>query len=137
MQFQIPDYETILEIHKIVIENFGGLSGIPHPEYIESSLVRPQNYMAYDNHCDIHLVAALILDGIAKNHAFADGNKRTALIAMLMTYNLNNVNQLKYGLHMNVKFEKIVLYVTEKKPPIKQLRTKLKKLIEEFSIQPE
>lgn len=134
MEFRLPAYDTVLEIHQIIIETFGGLDGLPHPEIIKAALVRPQSYMSYAHNCDIHLVAALILDSLTRNHAFADGNKRTALTATLMTYNLNlTETKLNYGLHMNSKFEELVLEVATKKPPIKVIRNKLKTLIEEFS----
>ncbi len=134
--YLLPSFDTVCIIHEIVLEEFGGLKGMPHPEYIESALYRPQNYMALESNCDIHLVAALILEGIARNHAFADGNKRTALISMLMVYNLNSdkKQRLSYDLHMNKKFEELVMGVVKEKPSIKRIRTELIKLIDEFSI---
>lgn len=131
MQFSLPSHETILEIHEIVIDMYGGLKGVPHPEYINSSIARPQNYMSYQKNCDIHLVAALILNSIATFHAFADGNKRTALISMLMTYRLNDI-ELGYDLHMNSKFENLVLRVAHKKPSIASTRRSLVRLVKEF-----
>ena len=133
MEFNLPNLETVLDIHTIVIDLYGGLHGVPHPEYIEAALMRPQHYMLFTPDCDIHLVAAILLDSIARNHAFADGNKRTALITMLMIYNLNGYKQLRYDLHMNEKFEELVLDVTRKKPTISLLRVRLKNLILEFS----
>lgn len=132
MEFKLPDFKTVIDIHEIVIEFYGGLGGIPHPNLIEAALHRPETYMNYDDHCDIHLVAALILESIARNHAFADGNKRTALLTMLMTYN-NNKIRLSYGLHLNEKFEVLVLDVATKKLTIIQIRSRLQKLVEEFS----
>lgn len=136
MQFFLPSFETVCEIHDIILDESGGLAGMPHPEYIQSALHRPQNYMDYDSDCDIHLVAALVLDGIVRNHAFADGNKRTALITMLMVYNLNSHrhkhNKMAYSLRMNSEFEALVVDVAEKRPDITALRSKLGALIEEF-----
>ena len=134
MQFSIPSFESILEIHKIVLEEHGGLEGVPHPELIESSIMRPQTYMAYDENCDIHLIAAIILHSLAGYHAFADGNKRTALVTMLMTYRLNGV-RLEYSLYLNEKFEELVLKVAENKnkQSIEKIRKELIELVEEFS----
>ncbi len=134
MQFVLPSADTILEIHEIVINQYGGLHGVPHPDRIEAALQRPRTYMDYQNEYGIHVVAALILDSFARNHAFADGNKRTALLAMLMTYNLNNITKIRYDLHMNKAFEELVLEVTTKKPTIKVLQAKLRQLIEEYSV---
>lgn len=135
MRFLVPSVETVFAIHEIVIETYGGLHGIPHPELVESALHRPESYIHYSEECDLYLVTAIILHSITRNHAFADGNKRTALITMLMTYNLNSKEQLEYSLHMNQKFEELVLYVANRNPQIRTLRTKVKKLIEEFSAQ--
>lgn len=132
MEFKLPSFETIVEIHSVVIDLYGGFDGFPHPKTIEGALARPKHYMSYEKECDIHLVAALILDSIARNHAFSDGNKRTALITMLMTYRLNGIT-LEYNLHMNEKFEELVLRVAQKKPSIKETREKLQKLVEEFT----
>jgi death on curing protein len=132
MEFKLPDFETVLEIHNVILELYGGLAGVPHPGYIEMAIHRPQTYMSYDRHCDLHLVAALILDSIARYHAFADGNKRTALLTMLFVYNRNNV-KLSYSLHVNRRFEKLVLDVAEKELPIKQIRLRLKRMVRDFA----
>lgn len=132
MEFKIPDFETVLEIHEIILENYGGLKGVPNPHYIDMAIRRPQTHMAYDNKCDIHLVAALILDSIARYHAFADGNKRTALLTMLYTYNRNNV-RLAYDLNFNKRFERLVLDVAQKEIPVKKIRIRLKRLVNEFT----
>jgi len=132
MEFKLPSFETILGIHQLVIVGYGGLEGVPRPELIHSALARPQHHMAYSSECDIHLVAALILDGIARDHAFADGNKRTALLSMLMTYRLNAIN-LEYSLMMNKKFEALVLKVAQDKPDITKLRTELSELVHTFT----
>lgn len=132
MEFILPSFDTVLGIHQIVIEEYGGLDGLPHPEYIHSAIARPQHYMTYSEECDIHLVSALILDGVARDHAFADGNKRTALLSMLMTYRMNGV-RLEYGLMMNEKFESLVLKVAQRKPSVQVLRSDLEKLVKQFT----
>lgn len=131
MRFSLPSFDTVLEIHEIMLEFYGGLEGSPHPEYIESALARPRHYMAYSDECDIHLVCALILDSIARNHAFSDGNKRTALVTMLMTYRLNGI-ELSYDLRTNNELEELALMIAddkEKKVPISLVRTKLLSIV--------
>lgn len=132
MQFKLPSYATILEIHDIVIQQFGGREGVLHPHMIDAALKRPQSYIAYDTECDVYLIAAIILDSFARGHAFADGNKRTALIAMMMTYNLNKPDdRISYvpGLTANIRLEKLVLDVAVKKPSIKMIRHRLKRIV--------
>lgn len=131
MEFRVPSFETIIEAHEIILELYGGLKGIPRPELIETAVRRPEFYMAYDGRCDVHLVAAVVLDTIACQHPFADGNKRTALLTMLLLYNLNGV-KLSYTLHSNAEFEELVLWVARDEPEIKETRLKLKRLVTKF-----
>ena len=135
MQFQVPDQATILEIHEIILEYYGGLKGMLHPEMLESAVHRPNNYMAYDNRCDIHLITALMLESVATYHIFSDGNKRTALVTMLMTYRMNGIN-LSFDLMTNKRLERLVLSVADDdySLTVRQLRTKLRRLI--TSLQP-
>ena len=55
---------------------------------LESALARPQNAAAYEG-ADIVRQAATLFWGIASNHAFADGNKRTAVVMLRAFLNLN------------------------------------------------
>lgn len=70
----------VLHIQKRTIERQGGSSGIRDEGLLESALARPQNFYAYGEH-DIYALAAAYAEGIARNHAFIDGNKRAAYIA--------------------------------------------------------
>ena len=64
-------------IHEGVIEVGGGSHGLRDAALLESALARPQNLHAYGE-SDIFQLAASYAEGIARNHAFIDGNKRTA-----------------------------------------------------------
>ena len=68
-------------IHDEVIYEFGGLSGLRDQGLLESALDRPRNLLAREPRCSIFQLAATLCVGIAKNHSFTDGNKRTALLA--------------------------------------------------------
>jgi death-on-curing protein len=57
---------------------FGGLDGIPNPTLVESAISRP--YSGY--YRKIEKKAAALVESMAGNHGFADGNKRTALILL-------------------------------------------------------
>ena len=57
-----------------------------------SALARPQNLRAYGESVDIAALAAAYTIGIAKNHPFIDGNKRTALVVMRTFLGVNKVN---------------------------------------------
>ena len=55
---------------------------------LESALARPQNAAAYEN-ADVARQAASLFWGVAANHAFRDGNKRTAAVLLRSFLNLN------------------------------------------------
>ncbi len=72
---------TVVEkLHQMQIERFGGAYGLRDEGVLESALMRPVNRAAYG--CDdLAELAAAYLFGLAKNHAFVDGNKRIAIVA--------------------------------------------------------
>jgi death on curing protein len=74
------DSFDIRAIHNAQIARHGGLDGVRDQGLIESALARPQNLAAYDNPGAAELAAAYAF-GIARNHGFHDGNKRTAWVA--------------------------------------------------------
>lgn len=68
-------------IHDEAIYEFGGLGGARDQALLESALDRPRNLLAYEPRSSIFQLAAVLCLGLAKNHPFNDGNKRTALLA--------------------------------------------------------
>lgn len=64
-------------IHEAVIEIGGGAQGLRDAALLESALARPQNQHAYGE-TDTFELAASYAEAISRNHAFVDGNKRTA-----------------------------------------------------------
>lgn len=72
--------ETLVAIHHLLIAEHGGVHGVRDEGLLESTLARPRNQFAYGDD-DICVLAASYAVGIAKNHPFLDGNKRTAFVA--------------------------------------------------------
>lgn len=72
--------DIVLAIHDRQLAEHGGLAGIPNVDRIEAALARQQNLAAY-NSPDAAALAAAYAFGLARNHGFADGNKRTAWVA--------------------------------------------------------
>ena len=72
---------AVLAIHKLQIAEHGGADGVRDIGLLESALARPRNIADYEPDADIARLAAAYGFGIAKNHPFLDGNKRTALAA--------------------------------------------------------
>lgn len=83
--------ELIEEIHRIQLQRFGGLQGMRDRVALESALGRPQNQWAYEN-ADIPALAAAYGFALARNHAFNDGNKRVALLAIVTFLGLNGID---------------------------------------------
>jgi death on curing protein len=72
---------TVLAIHDAQLAEHGGLPGIRDDNILESALTRPKQLEAYATPPpDIAALAAAYAFGIAKNHAFADANKRTSYV---------------------------------------------------------
>jgi death-on-curing protein len=66
-------------IHAEQIAEHGGLEGIRDQGLLESALARAENLAAYGKP-DVCDLAAAYAFGLARNHPFADGNKRTAFV---------------------------------------------------------
>lgn len=75
-------------IHDDQIATHGGSYGILNEGLLESALARPRNLYAYEQ-ADLFALAAAYGYGIAKNHAFIDGNKRTAFLVMFTFLKVN------------------------------------------------
>ena len=69
-----PTIEEVLVIHDIVVREFGGPQELRDMPALESALMRPQ--LGYYN--DLLEEAAALMESLAMNHPFVDGNKRTA-----------------------------------------------------------
>ena len=94
--------ETVYAIHKRQIAEHGGSDGVRDEGLLLSALARPQNLLAYSEETpDISALAASLAYGIAKNHPFIDGNKRTALVVartflLLNGFSLEATQEEKY-----------------------------------------
>jgi death-on-curing protein len=73
------DIAVAIAAHEEQLAEHGGAVGIRDMGMLESALARPLNLVAYGEP-DIADLAANYAFGIARNHPFVDGNKRTALV---------------------------------------------------------
>lgn len=98
----------VLDIHQILIEQLGGMSGVRDEGLLESALSQPKaSFFGELLHPTIHEQAGAYLYHLAKNHPFLDGNKRTAYGAMeaflrLNGYNLALSNEESYNMVIQV-----------------------------------
>lgn len=83
------EIDVVLAYHKRQIAEHGGTEELRDEGLLLSALVRPKNLNAYGEDVDIAALAASYAFGIAKNHPFLDGNKRTALVVSVAFLNLN------------------------------------------------
>lgn len=80
----------------MLINRYGGRPGVLEPGLLESAVAAPQAGSASgEYYCpDIFAMAARYLTGIARNHPFEDGNKRTAAASAVLFLRLNGVTLL-------------------------------------------
>lgn len=76
-------YETVLEIHTVLVKTFGGAAGVRDIGLLSSAIERP--FSGFGN--DLFYLtpeeqAAAIIESILVNHPFVDGNKRTGYVLM-------------------------------------------------------
>lgn len=82
--------EEVLRIHERLIVQYGGSFGLLNQGALESSLDAPQQGMfGQELYPDIPSKAAILFYLLVKNHAFMDGNKRTAFACLLRFLNVN------------------------------------------------
>ena len=80
--------ELVIAFHDEQLRIFGGPAGIRDEGMLESALGRPMNKYAYEA-VDMADLAAAYAFGIARNHPFVDGNKRTSLVVAELFLALN------------------------------------------------
>jgi death-on-curing protein len=101
---------AVKAIHAEVLSAHGGATGIRNSELLESAVAAPQaTMMGQELISDPIEIAAAYLFYLCRNHAFVDGNKRTALAACLVFLETNNF--LPDGKLVTAEWEKFVLGV--------------------------
>ncbi|MDE2780080.1 MAG: type II toxin-antitoxin system death-on-curing family toxin [Chloroflexota bacterium] len=85
MSQRFPSLEEILAIHAALIDRFGGSPGIRDMGALEAALMRPQ--IGY--YTDLIEEASALMESLAMNHPFVDGNKRVAFAGVDVFLRLN------------------------------------------------
>jgi death-on-curing protein len=83
-------YEQVIAIHTRQLRRFGGAPGLRDESLLRSALDRPINKWHYEQ-ADLPELAAAYGFGLSTNHAFVDGNKRIAFLAMMVFLRNNGV----------------------------------------------
>ncbi len=80
-----PTLSEVLELHRRLIEGFGGGPGLRDLGLLESALMRPQT----GYYSTLSLQGAALLQSLCQNHAFVDGNKRVAFAVTAIFLRMN------------------------------------------------
>ncbi|MGX4769475.1 type II toxin-antitoxin system death-on-curing family toxin [Bradyrhizobium guangdongense] len=81
----------IIAVHDEQLAIHGGASGLRDEGMLDSALDRPKNKWSYEA-ADLPELAAAYAFGIARNHPFVDGNKRTSLLALYTFLGVNGID---------------------------------------------
>ncbi len=84
-------YDQAIAIHSRQLRRFGGAPGLRDEGMLQSALERPVNKWRYERAGLVELAAAYAF-GLAKNHAFVDGNKRIAFMTMMVFLRKNGIH---------------------------------------------
>ena len=102
--------DEVIEIHRDMIERYGGSAGIRDMGLLESAVAMPQaGFVDAYFHSTLFEMAAAYLFHIVQNHPFVDGNKRVGAMAAFVFLKLNSFT-------LNVReaeFERVVRQVAE------------------------
>jgi death-on-curing protein len=84
------EVDEVVDMHAEQLAIFEGPEGVRDRGLLESAILRPVNQWHYGQ-TDLAALAAAYAFGLARNHAFVDGNKRAAFHAMMVFLRLNGI----------------------------------------------
>lgn len=118
--------DIVKEIHKSVVDEFGGLHGVRDEGLLSSAAGAPQaTFGGQSPYADLVEVAAAYLFYLCRNQAFNDGNKRTAMAAAIVFLRLNGVEPAADS----DAWEALVLDVASSKLDREQTTQRLRRLL--------
>jgi death-on-curing protein len=110
--------QQVLFVHARLIATTGGEHGVRDIGLLESAVARPQaTFAGADLYPDLFHKAAALMESLARNHPFVDGNKRTAITAAAIFWQRN-------GRHLettNAELERFTLWVVEARPLLNEV----------------
>jgi death-on-curing protein len=86
------DRLVVEAVHLDLIRAFGGMPGLRDEHALEAALARPRQPLVYAPEAGLLTLAATYAHGLAANHPFVDGNKRSAFLTMAVFLGLNGVD---------------------------------------------
>ncbi len=110
--------EQVLFLHDRLIEETGGEHGVRDLGGLQSALACPRAaFGETEFYPDIMTKAALLMDGLTRNHAFIDGNKRISISTAVLFLEANGYRLTA----TNPELEEFPIYVTTMKPSIEEI----------------
>ena len=106
MTWRWIDPAVVLAIHDQQLAEHGGVAGVRDMALLESALARPAQLAAYGDP-DVFDLAAAYAFGIAKNHPFVDGNKRTSYVVCMLFLRLHGIRIKAPGPERVILFERL------------------------------
>ena len=82
---RFPTLEEALELHRVLLDRFGGSAGVRDPGALESALFRPQT----GSYATMALQAAALMQSLSMHYPFVDGNKRVAFALTAIFLRMN------------------------------------------------
>lgn len=110
--------EQVLFLHDRLVEESGGEHGVRDLGGLESALARPQAaFGGTEFYPNLMTKAAVVMDGIIRNHPFLDGNKRAGVATAALFLEVNGYRLIA----TNVELEQFTLRVTTTKPGVEEI----------------
>lgn len=110
--------QQVLFIHARLLATSGGEAGIRDLGLLQSAVARPQaTFDGVDLYPDLFTKTAVLMDSLAQNHPFVDGNKRTAITSSAM-FLLQNGRRVETT---NAELERFTLWVVNEHPPLSDI----------------
>ena len=118
--------DIVREIHKAVIDEFGGLRGVRDEGLLASAVGAPQaSFGGKSPYADVVEIAAAYLFYVCRNHAFNDGNKRAAMASAIVFLRLNGIEPAPDS----EAWEALLLDVAASKLDREQTTVRLRRLV--------
>jgi death-on-curing protein len=93
--------DDLVELNRLIVQSTGEPFGLRDQALLESACGKPEQHWHYDQQDDVATLATTLLFGIAQNHPFIQGNKRTGFEAALTFLRIN-------GWRVDVRFDEVL-----------------------------
>ena len=115
--------QDVLLLHNLAIDEFGGSHGLRDLGLLESAVGRPQaTFDDQELYPDVFLKGAALVHSLLLNHQFVDGNKRTAMFAVMTFMELNGYTFVA----TQKEVVDVALWIENKQPEIEEIAKWLK-----------